>query len=84
MPGLFDVHVIVLLKIKVVSFSCNQLFFAICRKIITYIIIVRDVPCSMKILREFYFAGFLFCGNNFCGSRSIRKNKNPQNFHATR
>ena len=35
----------------------------------------------------FYFAGFYSAGTNVCGSRSIRKirkNKNPQNFHATR
>ena len=44
-------------------------------------------------LKGVNFCGVLFCGffysagTNFCGSssiRKIRKDKNPQNFHATR
>ena len=40
-----------------------------------------------SFLRRFILRVFYSAGTNFCGSRSIhkiRKNKNPQNFHATR
>ena len=39
------------------------------------------------LLRRFILRVFYSAGTNFCGSKSIRKirkNKNPQNFHAIR
>ena len=48
---------------------------------------VFNLTEGSSFLRRFILRAFFSAGTNFCGLwsiRKIRKNKNPQNFHATR